>query len=46
MAKARNAGVPVIAVSYGYRDAPAATLGADAVIDSFADLPTALARLG
>ena len=46
IATARNAGVPVIAVSYGYRDAPAATLGADAVIDSFADLPAALARLG
>ena len=46
VATARNAGVPVIVVSYGYRDAPAAALGADAVIDSFAALPAALARLG
>ena len=46
VATARNAGVPVIVVSYGYRDAPAAALGADAVIDSFAALPAALERLG
>ena len=46
VATARNASVPVIVVSYGYRDAPAAALDADAVIDSFAELPAALARLG
>ena len=33
VAAARDAGVPVIAVSFGYSDIPAAELGADAVID-------------
>ncbi len=42
---ARDAGVPVIAVSFGYSDTPAAELGADAMIDDFADLPAALAAL-
>ena len=42
VAAARDAGVPVIAVSFGYSDIPAAELGADAVIDSFDDLVAAL----
>lgn len=45
VAVARNAGVPVIAVSYGYRREPVEELGADIVIDSFAEIPAALARL-
>ena len=35
---AKSAGVPVIAAAYGYCDKPPHELGADAVIDSFADL--------
>jgi phosphoglycolate phosphatase len=42
VAAARDAGVPVIAVSFGYSDIPAAELGADAVIDSFDELVAAL----
>lgn len=45
VAAARGAGVPVIAVSYGYPRMAVADLGADAIIDRFADLPAALARL-
>ncbi len=39
VAAARNAGVPVVVVSFGYTSTPAAQLGADAVIDDFASLP-------
>lgn len=42
---AKSAGVPVIAAAYGYCDAPADALGADAVIDSFGDLIPALMGL-
>jgi phosphoglycolate phosphatase len=42
---ARAAGVPVVALSFGFRDRPAAALGADAVIDSFAQLVPTLERL-
>ena len=42
---ARAARVPVIAVSFGYSDVPAAELGADALIDDFAELPPAARRL-
>jgi phosphoglycolate phosphatase len=42
---AKAAGVPVIAVSFGYSDVPTAELGADAVIDSFAELPPIARRL-
>ena len=42
---ARAAGLPCVAVSFGYPDRPADQLGADAVIDSFDDLLPALARL-
>jgi phosphoglycolate phosphatase len=39
------AGVPVVAVSYGYSDVPPAELGADALIASFAELPPIARRL-
>jgi phosphoglycolate phosphatase len=42
---AKAAGVPVIAAAYGYCDAPAHQLGADGVIDLFADLIPALTAL-
>jgi phosphoglycolate phosphatase len=42
---ARAAGLPCIAVSFGYPDRPADQLGADAVIDSFAELLPALEKL-
>lgn len=45
VACARAAGVPVVAVSYGYSRVAAADLGADLVIERFAELPAALARL-
>jgi phosphoglycolate phosphatase len=35
---ARNARVPVVALSFGYNDLPAAELGADAVIDRYDEL--------
>jgi phosphoglycolate phosphatase len=39
---ARNAGVPVVVVSFGYTQIPAADLGADALIDHFDQLPEAI----
>lgn len=42
---AQAAGVPCIAVSFGFNDKPARELGADAVIDHFAELVPALMRL-
>lgn len=42
---ARNATVPVVALSFGYNDMPVANLGADAVIDHYDELITALERL-
>jgi phosphoglycolate phosphatase len=42
---ARAAGVPFVAVSFGYRDRPADQLGADAVIDSYAALLPVLRAL-
>jgi phosphoglycolate phosphatase len=42
---ARNAGVPVIAVTFGYTDVPAAKLGADAVIASYDELLATVAKL-
>ncbi|BBK31104.1 phosphoglycolate phosphatase [Stella humosa] len=45
VATAKAAGVPVVAVSYGYARVPLAELHADAIIDDFADLPTAIARV-
>ena len=45
VAAARALGVPCILVSFGYTPVPARSLGADRVIDRFADLPAALAGL-
>ena len=45
VAAARNAEVPVVAVSYGYTNVPAVELGADAVIDNMRDLPAAMEPL-
>lgn len=42
---ARGAGVPVVGVTFGYTDTPIAELNPDIVIDRFADLPQALARI-
>jgi len=42
---AHAAGLPVIAVSWGYTQVPAAELGADAVIERFDDLMDAASRL-
>ncbi|MBI1208446.1 MAG: phosphoglycolate phosphatase [Azospirillum sp.] len=42
---ARSAGVPVVAVSFGYPRMPVGELGADLVIDTMAALPAALAAL-
>ena len=42
---AQAAEVPFVAAAYGYCDAPPHEMGADAVIDSFADLIPALTRL-
>lgn len=42
---ARNAGLPIVLVSFGFADTPATGLGADAVIDHFGELLPALAGL-
>ncbi len=42
---ARAAGVPCVLVTFGYTVQPVETLGADRLIDSFAELPDALAEL-
>src|SRR3712207_637379 len=42
---ASAAGVPFVAVSFGFSDRPAGELGAGAVIDSFEELVPALSRL-
>jgi phosphoglycolate phosphatase len=42
---AKAAGVPVIAVSYGYTTVPVDQLGADHVIDSFAELTAIVAQI-
>jgi len=42
---ARNAGIPVVAVTFGYTETPCAELNPDALIDSFDELPAAAARL-
>lgn len=41
---ARAAGMPVIVVSYGYTPVPPGELGADALIDSLADVPQMMAN--
>jgi len=45
VAAARAAGIPVIAMSYGYTPVPVAELGADAIADDFAALPELISRL-
>jgi len=45
VAAARAADIPVIAMSYGYTPVPVHELGADAVVDNFAELPAVIARL-
>lgn len=42
---ARAAGVPVVCVTFGYRRCSAEDLGADALIDHFADLPKAIQQV-
>jgi phosphoglycolate phosphatase len=42
---ARAAGAPCILMSYGFTPVPASQLGADMVLDDFADLPDAITRL-
>ena len=42
---AKNAGVPSVAVSFGYCDGPVEALGADALIHHFAELPAVAERL-
>jgi phosphoglycolate phosphatase len=42
---AHAAGIPVIAMSYGYTPTPTQELGADAVADDFAALPELISRL-
>jgi phosphoglycolate phosphatase len=43
---ARGAGLPLILMRYGYARSDPATLAADLLLDEFAELPAALARLG
>lgn len=43
---AKAAGLPCVAVSFGFNDLPADQLGADAVIDHFDQLPAVLTELG
>jgi phosphoglycolate phosphatase len=45
VATARAAGAKVILVSFGYTPEPAHTLGGDAVVDRFADIPLEIERL-
>lgn len=42
---ARGGGAPVILMSYGYTTEPASSLGADVVLDDFAEVPAAALRL-
>jgi phosphoglycolate phosphatase len=45
IATARAAGVPVIAVDFGYTDTPVAQLKPDRIVSSYADLPEAVSDL-
>jgi phosphoglycolate phosphatase len=42
---ARSAGVPIVAVDFGYTETPVALLNPDRIISRFADLPAAVADL-
>ena len=46
VAAARAAGMPALVMRYGYARRPPESLGADALLDAFAELPPALERLG
>ena len=46
LATAQAAGAPCILMSYGYTPVPARELGADMVLDDFAQLPDALKKMG
>lgn len=43
---ARGAGVPVIAVTYGYSRVPVQDLGADVLVERFDEIPSAIVELG
>lgn len=45
VALAKAAGIPVIAVSYGYSKVPLADVEPDALVDSFAEIPVQVRRL-
>jgi len=45
VATARAAGMPIIAVDFGYSDVPIAALQPDRIISSFGDLPPAVVEL-
>lgn len=45
VAVARAAGLPVVLVSFGYTAVPARALGADAIIDDFAELAVAIGKV-
>jgi phosphoglycolate phosphatase len=45
IATAQAAGVPVVAVDFGYSESPVAELGADWVISAFGELPSAVFEL-
>jgi phosphoglycolate phosphatase len=45
-AAAHAAGLPLVLMRYGYARVDPEALGADALLDHFADLPAALDRLG
>lgn len=45
IATARNAGVPIVAVTFGYTETPCADLNPDALIDHFDELPAAVVKL-
>jgi phosphoglycolate phosphatase len=42
---AKNAGIPVVVVTFGYTDVPAKDLGGDALIDRFDELDAAVVKL-
>ena len=42
---AREAGMQVVVVSYGYTTTPPTKLGGDVLVDHFAEIPAAVARL-
>ena len=45
LAAGRNAGLPVILVSYGYSRTPVTQLAPDHLIDNFSDLPELLEKI-